>query len=329
MPRKAKERGPQLVAVINGGGSEDKGVEGDWENPSYFPYTVRTFTGKLPGQPGYDEDKDRLRIGFQYGNLTVPYWMDKSVQMEDITAYDFLTYPKTGMRDGQKIPPHGSQYDDLTDVSNWEWINLPPLQIWREGEWLSKLMWEADFDYSDLPFMVKDLAEKAIPEWPPTGVPPEIFGFWVVSGEGTTGNNLYRVYKLPEEIAKRVDPHHPLMWPKKFRPDPPPKTVTTYGGSHPLGRGSTYTPPKPSPPPIPAGVRYRCSGCGHWFSQSDLPGHAMVCGKGEDADWAMMCHSDCGCRTLDEASRPKPGFPRVKPAPDMPEEEEGEVTADA
>jgi hypothetical protein len=78
---------------------------------------------------------------------------------------------------------------------------------------------------------------------------------------------------------------------------------------------------------LPANTRFRCR-CGHWFKETDLPGHSKVCPaiQGGDADFAVFCDDKCGCelikdyptedhvlghKTLDHVSRCKPGFPRA------------------
>lgn len=281
------------------------------EAKPYFELIVGSFAGKLPGEPGYDPEKDRMMIGFQYGNSTVPTWWKGKGKLEEVTPYDFLTNPTTGKREGQTMAPHGSGFTDLSSgISSWS--DLPPLHVWAKGTWLTEAVIDPSFDLDELTNVtVKQKVQKNLLDWPEHGkVPQDLFAYWIVSGEGTTGNNLYRIYELPDSIAKKGLPHHPRMWPKDLQE----KKVVSYGGGG-TGYGNGYggsTATTPKTPSVPAGVRMRCTGCGHWFTMGDLSGHAQVCGKGDDADWAMMCHSDCGCANLDEASTAKPGFPRVK-----------------
>lgn len=282
-----------------------------------FPLVVGSFDGLLPGQEGYEVEKDRMAIGFVFGNSTIPMWMDKAkVKLDEVSAYDFLTNPSTGYREGQTIPPHSVTKTDLSNGFT-TWTDLPPLHIWRGGMYLADAIWEPAFKDEDFPVYLNTMIDKAIIDWQGdrTKTPIELFPYWLTSGEGTTGNNLYRLWLLPDEIAKKPDPPHPKMWRKELQEKKYPLAGLGYGGG---GTKPSITPTVKAPS-IPAGVRYRCPGCGHWYAQGDLPGHAQVCGKGEDADWAMMCHSDCGCRNLDEACKPKAGFPRPKPEPKVEE----------
>lgn len=118
---------------------------------------------------------------------------------------------------------------------------------------------------------------------------------WVISGEGTPGNYLIRRYVLPSEIATDPNPDHPTDWPKG------------------PGKGSaTAKKTTTSAPSLPVGIRFRCPGCGHWYRESDLAGHAKVCPgqEGGSADWAIAC--EC-CDSLDDTAKCKQGFPRKKP----------------
>lgn len=300
-------------------------IDGDAEVIGAFPLVVRSYNGKLPGQEGYEEGKDAMLLGFKYGNSSSPHWMPTGVKKEDVTAYDFLTDPKTGKRAGQALEPHGSTHVGLLHgISNW--VDLPPLAIWREGKWLADILWDVNFDESDLPSWLQTKVEHALKDWPKSGCPVSLFPYFVTSGEGTTGNHLYKVYELPSDKCGTTRPHHPMMWPEKDR------KPWEFGrpSEYEVGRVTRSTPTTTTPvkkaPPLPAGLRYRCPDCGHWYDQSDLPGHAQVCGKGEVADWAIMCHRDCGCQNLHEASTPKPGFPRPKP---VVEEKEAESVADS
>lgn len=115
----------------------------------------------------------------------------------------------------------------------------------------------------------------------------------------------------------------------------------------PGGGRTIVAPPTPVTPvvkadPLPAGVRFRCGGCGHWFDESGFKAHVKVCPQkdgGGFADWAIMCHKDCGCeviagqplgdKTLDHVATCKPGFPRPSTKQEEVEvkEKKGEVTA--
>lgn len=295
-----------------------------------FEFVVLTFNGLLPGQEGYERDKDRMMIGFRYGGKTVPSWLPKDDSVSDITAYDFLTDPKTGLRAGYKDPPSGSATTYLKHGIS-DYSDLPPLHVWKKGAWLSELLVFPDFDLNELPTWVATKARKALSNPASEGkIHPDIYGYYVTSGEGTQGNNIYRVFELPQEACGRKDPHHPLMWPEYLR-KPDMGTGTAW-------KTESWREPKPavvSKPAIasapatksfapPAGVRMRCPGCGHWYTYQDLITHSAICGDVEKQDWAIMCHGDCGCRTLDEAATPKPGFPRPKPAKKEEEKDAGE-----
>jgi hypothetical protein len=284
----------------------------------YFDFVVLTYEGLLPGQKGYEEKKDQLRTGFQFGGNGVPNWMPKEIKsVKDISAYDFLTNPKTGLRQGQKDPPSGAISHSLERGLN-SWHDIPPLWIWNKGEWLCDLYEEEKnfFDPKDLPIHFQTKIKEAYAKAHGSGIPSELYPYWVTSGEGTAGNYLYRVYLLPNEIAGETRAKHPMLWKKALKT---PKSLFE----------DTYTKKSSTTPNVslPFGVRIRCTGCGHWFKENDLPGHAQVCGKGEEVDWAMMCCDECGCRTLDQASTPKPGFPRAKK--EEPKKEEPSATKKA
>lgn len=128
----------------------------------------------------------------------------------------------------------------------------------------------------------------------------------MVDGEGTPGNYLWRSYLLPEDIATASQiPKHPADWPK-------PKNQTKTGYYSTSG-GSQQ---KAKAPSLPFGVRFQCPGCGHWYKESDLAGHAQVCPKtdGGLSMWAIEC--SCPCPSLDDTAKCKPGFPRKPPTPE-------------
>jgi hypothetical protein len=301
-------------------------TEEELKKNGVFGLVVEWFSGKLPGvDADYDAEKDHLLLGFKYGSSTTPSWVGKDVLLKEISTYDFLTNPLTGLRAGQKVPPHGSQTVDLTKgISKWD--DIPPYAIWKRGNWLSEIIFKPGFDDDELPVNLRNKVEDALKNWPKSGTPATIYPYWVVSGEGTMGNNIYRIYELPKDIASDPKPKHPLMWREDLRRD---KGTGTYGFNNGYlwkgeaagdwyyngQSGGTQTgaskPPAAKAPALPAGVRMRCPGCGHWFAMSDLPGHNQVCGKGEEADWALMCDVRCGCETLDDVAKPKPGFPKV------------------
>lgn len=296
-----------------------------------FDFVVLTFTGLLPGSDGYVREKDKMMIGFRYGNSTKPAWMPSGTKIEDVTPYEFLTNPRTGKRPGQTMAPHDCANYDLTKGIN-SWVDLPPLYVWKQGRWLSDLVKDPEFDLKALSSWMKSKIERCLESWPSTGVHSDLFPYFVVSGEGTTGNNLYRIYELPMTECGSNQPHHPLMWKESLR-----KPTETYSGGSNAWKGESWreetnkatyggglaTKPVVSTaaPKVPAGVRCRCGECGHWFGYQDLIQHSAICGSEED--WAIMCHTDCGCATLDQASTPKPGFPRPKKV----EEKKEEVTA--
>lgn len=245
--------------------------------------------------------KDPMLSGYvppQYGT------QDKSM-----TPYDFLTNPETGKRKGVGYGgatiPNGCSVSDLSKgIPNY--ATLPSLAIWRLGEWLEDIVME------DWP---KATERMDVEEW---------HGIYMVSGEGTPGNYEYRLYHLPEAVQNQPRPKHPLMWPKKLKEyvSPPytkPQQSDLWKDSKPA------TPAAPKAPSLPAGVRFRCTGCGHWFKETDLKGHSMVCPtkQGGFNDWAIMCDPACGCTTLHQVSQVMPGFPRPEP-----KKEEVEVKAE-
>jgi hypothetical protein len=127
----------------------------------------------------------------------------------------------------------------------------------------------------------------------------EDYRTWVVSGEGTPGNFKTRKYIVPEQVAADVNPKHPADWSLALKKSPTTQMQTT----------KTTVSKAPS---LPVGIRFRCPGCGHWYREIDLAGHAKVCpGKEEgESDWAISC--EC-CISLDDTAKAKQGFPRPKP----------------
>jgi len=228
------------------------------------------------------------------------------------TPLDFLDDVKRpGFRVGETLrKATGAIKTDLTD--GIEHATLPPLAIWRLGKWYDSLKPEH-----------KAAVGLKIPQ-------SEDRAAYVTPGEGTPGNYMMRVYLLPFEVQSDPNPKHPMMWPKKLKtkalvkpPDDDDDDVyggyySTLGagfGGHPKPSGVVVTkPPVNHAPPLPAGIRMRCVGCGHWFKESTLAQHNTHCcpvlNNGVDSDWVIMC--EC-CETLDEIGSAKPGFPRAKP----------------
>lgn len=283
------------------------------------------------GEPGYKPEKDFANVGFQlggYGGTTD--WLLRDLEKKfrsDIDAYDFYTDKTTGFRPGQKSKPNGGMVARLDEDGVDSTTVLPPAKIWREGRYLSELLADDDFltdpnGFDELPFLVKKVGNEVLDEIPSPGndngkVPDKIFNIFIVSGEGTPGNNIWRAYYLPQDVAKQPEPKHPLMWTVEQKKGSKTKSWPggyDYGRAEPLG---TQTPTKPTAPPkprIPSTVRMRCDGCGHWFKMDDLTDHIKVgiCPGTGEIDWAMMCDPACGCQTLDQVSTCKPGFPRPK-----------------
>lgn len=200
--------------------------------------------------------------------------------IEDDVPGNYKTDPKTGLRPGEKTPPKGHVLIDLRkDTKN---KILPTRKAWAAGEW--KDLNAQDDDYNT----------------------------WVVDAEGTPGNFTQRHYLLPDKIAFHSQPPHPSVWLSRDFDAP---TYSDKSGSYstPPG-GSGYKGTVSYGSALPAGVRFRCPGCGHWYRESDLKGHAEVCpSKDPDPMWAIDC--ECGnCQSLDDTIKMKPGFPRTPPA---------------
>jgi hypothetical protein len=158
---------------------------------------------------------------------------------------------------------------------------------------------------------------------------------WVVDGQGTPGNYLLNVYICPESIAEYMNPKHPLLWGAQLTKGKA-STHFVQRQSSTWHKPYSDTPTTPTPakaPPLPAGVRFRCAGCGHWFTDTNLATHAKtgLCPGLSDAgqDWAIMCDKDCGCVTLDESSSCKPGFPRAQKGGDTVSETLAETPEEA
>lgn len=287
----------------------------------------------VPGDKDYDPNKDGMVVGFQLGS-GAHYASRMGKDAEKLNPYDFLTDEKTGMRPSETAAPHGAATIVLAVSQSTlidKWTTLPPLRIWRQGFWLSEKIFDPTFDYEEMPYsIVREIDDTIKVGWPESGTPAALYNYWVTTGEGTPGNYLWRVWEIPGALCNTLDaPKHPLMWDQKFKRG-------SWGG---LGSGPAYgghaqtkpaepeqpALPKPVKVTIPAGVRVRCAGCGHWWKIDDLAKHADVCAGVETAgetDWAMMCDPLCGCGNLTDVAKCKPGFPRKKEDPPAAEETE-------
>lgn len=198
---------------------------------------------------------------------------------------DFLDNPETGLRPQEAKKPFGIVSQDLR-YGDMKFKVLPAEEIWESGQWLDQI----DKEEQDLFTQIRD---------------KDVFSCWVVTGEGTPGNYLYRCYLVPDTVAATMGPDHPLTWDTEKTAS---KTTTSWG--------------KKDEHKLPFGMRYQCVGCGHWFKQDDLAGHVMnTCpGVHEGSNWAIMCECGSTCTSLDAVSVCKPGFPRKKQETEAPEE---------
>lgn len=185
--------------------------------------------------------------------------------------------PKTGLRPGQKDKPSGTVLVRLQSYNHATSSTiLPTRKMWRKGKWLSS---KPDMAGSDE------------------------YCTWIVDADGTPGNYRERHYVLPTDIATEAEiPKHPADWPK---PSGESSWWKGTGGSKSVGT-------KPKSSGLPFGIRFRCPGCGHWYKESDLQGHASCCPKSEggEAQWAIAC--EC-CESLDDTAKCKPGYPLPSP----------------
>lgn len=271
----------------------------------------------------YDPDKDPCLVGFQLGGQS---WSSHEKvgknKNSDIDAYDFYSDAVTGMRPGETREPFGAVTVNLqSHVGQYDC--LPPLAAWQQGMWLWDAIFEPGFRFTELPPHTQKELKEAMedPLFSGSGkVPEKFFPHYIVTGEGTPSNSVYRIYILPKDLASAGDPKHPMMWPERYKAMSW-GSSTGGGGYGKPAPGTTLKPPNAVqlPPPVkvslPASMRTRCGGCGHWWAIDDLVKHTNVCPgvKGqEESDMAMMCDTRCGCDSLDEAARCKPGFPRPK-----------------
>lgn len=258
--------------------------------------------------------KDPMLTGYMYS-----YSKEKN-------PYDFITNEATGRRPEMISPPSGFIFSSLED--GIEYSTIPPLPVWKDGVWLS------DFEDCDFGGNHTSIRPKQSEE----------FDVWVTSGEGTPGNFVWRMYKLPMEMSRSIlnrdlTPRHPMLWPTKMKTKSIPPTATqggyvgastwgNYGGTGTQSKAAWQTTTKEKDSGLPFGVRIRCTKCGHWFKTDDLVGHVQCCpAVNEFSDWAIAC--EC-CRSLDLTATVKPGFPRAttvtEPEPAEPETEEEQET---
>jgi len=217
--------------------------------------------------------KDLMLVGFSF-----PYDKDRN-------PYDFIdpVPPQTRARERS-----GSMLHDLT--RGLSGVIIPPLLTWKEGDW-----WD------------DEIHGKKIPEhqWP---VERDRYDAFVVSGEGTPGDWVFRIYVLPEEVSRHdlEDnnlPKHPEMWPKALKDKLKGQTASSYSSYSSWSSGTTTT--KSS---MPYGLRIVCVHCGHWFEADDISGHLQCCPTVQGmSDWALKC--EC-CASMDDTVKVKPGFPR-------------------
>lgn len=205
---------------------------------------------------------------------------------------DHLTDPETGKRPGFMTKPGGHIVHDLTGDYD---VTLPSVATWEQGEWFDKM------------------------ENPPNAFKANAFT-WVVPGEGTPGNYLWRIYYLPEKVATGIGdgiPPHPMKWRDKTRRE-----------ARSSWKSSSYDydswKKKDDQPVLPMGIRVRCVGCGHWFEVNDLGTHTTsCCPQLGMVDWAIAC--EC-CTSLDDTATVKDGYPRAALA--KPEEAPVEESAE-
>jgi hypothetical protein len=219
------------------------------------------------------------------------------------TPLDFMD-DADGNRNGSFGKPAPAKGVSTVDLSQGvkSWHVLPPVAIWNKGKWWDQL---------------SDDTQKAI-----RVNPADEREAWVVSGQGTPGEWLLRVYIVPIKVAEQQECKHPKFWTKKQREvgDDRPALTPVHTGGYGYGALATPSTPKaPSPPQLPSGIVMRCVGCGHWFDgETKLAGHTTHCCPGSDnwgtegADWAIPCKC---CDDWDAVAVCKPGFPRAKPEP--------------
>lgn len=150
-------------------------------------------------------------------------------------------------------------------------FTLPPRSIWNEGKWKTERVDER---------------------------------VWVVSGEGTPGNYKDRHYELPDDALVFDVPDHPSDWPIELRM--PPTKTTGYG----VPTGSSSYVKRDTGPSLPAGLRVRCMGCGHFFRMDDLGTHAKNACPATQGDGPALWVIKCECHTdLLQTATVLDGFP--------------------
>jgi hypothetical protein len=227
------------------------------------------------------KSEDPMLDGYQFGT-----------GYADLTPIDFLTDEKGFRPASPGFKPSGASNTDLSSGIE-SWHNIPPVEIWDKGRWFEDLTQEAK----------KTFAISRVDE----------HYTWIVPGEGTPGNFLLRSYILPRTVASIETPPHPSVWTQTEKQKGNGKPTTT-------SKTSTYahwgTSQSSQAPAMPAGITFRCTGCGHWFdSETKLASHATHCCPGSEnwgedgADWVIDCKC---CLTYDETAKCKPGYPRSK-----------------
>lgn len=263
------------------------------------------------------------------------------------TPMDFLYDEVTGRPPATSKDPWGVRTIDLREgISN---VDLPAAVFWRRGEWLS------DMEEKDQP-LVNVTEELSHDMWVVTGegMPNNyLYYVYLLPSVGQKAPTTYEVPQHPVLWAQRYKKgkgklgtqiigsefgqtadfasgkKNDLLWDD----DDDDRPVWFYsGGSYKSQHTTPKTPMLPATPQqtqaitkaktavqkLPAGMRLRCRGCGHWFKEDDLKPHAEnVCpgmdGNNGESDWGLMCAPECGCKTLHEAVTLKPGYPKLKP----------------
>jgi hypothetical protein len=195
---------------------------------------------------------------------------------EGKTPADYMTGESGYRPDTPNMKPSGTIFTDLRYGIKDKII--PPKKIWDNGDWKSLISTHNGWDV------------------------------WVVSGEGSPGNYLFREYRLPHQLTSGMHPRHPSLWSKKMKEEGEGKPKTTTGGGSGTSWGSQDTGPK-----LPLGLRVRCTGCGHFFKVDDLPAHAKnACPATQDPPimWIIRCECHEG---LLEATEILEGFPYKPP----------------
>lgn len=209
-----------------------------------------------------------------------------------LTPHDLRDDPETGRRRNGR-DKDGNQLLEMKEPNGVMRVSLehgitgrviPPVATWEKGSWLSEKK-----------------NEKLLPD---IKTMHERWATWVVSGEGTPGNYLFRAYELPEDIARDEHPRHPSQWTKKQKEGEDPYS---------------YSWGKPKDPGLPTNLKIRCPGCGHWYSETDLKNHVTSACPGQQGgstDWIIPCFC---CANPDVTATVKDGYPKQVKAPDPPD----------